>query len=384
MQEAEPISAPGPDGLAPRSRTGALLVLATMCATVAFGWLLGPYGAALSAVGLTMAPLAFLAVLVHVGADREWARGCALALLLALAALVVVMFVGQTGDLLSARHGPRADEYAGQIYAIAGVSASGVVLSLLLLAPWARRWLAGFLPIDAGSFAHAVAVSMAVTLIVSACAPLLVLGEPVITAAAAIEAADKGAAADPGDPAALFEQVYQLLWLVPVCLLAAGYGVRRDFRGALARLGLTWPTGRQVLGAVGLALLVAFVALVLGAAVNGLWEALGWAATDQGDVETLMGYMLTPVGALVVGVCAGLGEELLVRGVLQPRLGLVLSNTLFTAMHAGQYGWDMLLVIFFVGTAFGLVRKHSSTTVSALVHGLYDAVLILLAVSAVG
>ena len=88
-------------------------------------------------------------------------------------------------------------------------------------------------------------------------------------------------------------------------------------------------------------------------------------------------------GALVVGVCAGLGEELLVRGVLQPRLGLLLSNALFTAMHAGQYGWDMLLVIFFVGTAFGLVRKYRST-ISALVHGLYDAVLILLAVNAAG
>ncbi|MCX7861282.1 MAG: hypothetical protein N2385_14415 [Chloroflexus sp.] len=40
---------------------------------------------------------------------------------------------------------------------------------------------------------------------------------------------------------------------------------------------------------------------------------------------------------MVIGVTAGLGEELGVRGVLQPRLGIWLSNLFFTSLHAFQY-----------------------------------------------
>lgn len=370
---------------APRSHAGALIVLAVMCATAGFGWLAGPYGVALSAVGATMIPLAMLAVLAHLGARHVWARGCALALAMVMALLVIVMFVSQAAQLMEIRHGAGTDAGAGRLYVAAGLSLAGAVLALVLLAPTMRRRLARVLPLERDNFAHALAVSLSVTLIVSACAPLLAFGEPVISAYAAESArasGSEGASAGGNDVAALFEQVYQLLWLLPVCLLAGGYGVRRRFGAALVRLGLTRPTGQEVLAAVSVAAALAFTALLLGAGIGALWDALGWSGTRDEDVEALMGYMLTPVGALVVGVSAGLGEELLVRGVLQPRLGLLLSNTLFTAMHAGQYGWDMLIVIFFVGTVFGLVRKRSNTTVSALVHGLYDMILILLATAA--
>lgn len=370
---------------ASRSHAPALVVLAAMFAVAALGWLAGPYGAALASLGIVMAPLGALAVLVHVGAEREWACWVALALMIAMSMLVIVVSVGQAQDLLTVRGEARAQDW--RLFLIGGLSAVGLMVAILSLAPVVQRLCARVLPMEPGNFAHALALSMAITLTISACAPLWVLGEPVMSALAAEKAQSSAAgsgASGSGDAAELFEQLYQLLWMLPVCLLAVGFGVRRGFRAALARLGLHRPSGKQVLAGVGGAVALAVAALLLGALVKQVWAMLGWRGTDPGDVDALMGYMLTPLGALVVGVCAGLGEELLVRGVLQPRLGLWLSNAVFTAMHAGQYGWDMLIVIFFVGAVFGVVRKRSNTTVSALVHGVYDAVLIGLAMLAGG
>jgi len=84
----------------------------------------------------------------------------------------------------------------------------------------------------------------------------------------------------------------------------------------------------------------------------------------------------------VIGITAGLGEELAVRGALQPRLGILLSNLFFTSLHALQYNWDSLLVVFVVGLICGLVRKRTNTSTSAIVHGVYNFTLIMLSLVA--
>ncbi len=45
------------------------------------------------------------------------------------------------------------------------------------------------------------------------------------------------------------------------------------------------------------------------------------------------------------------------RGVLQPRLGFLLSNVFWVSLHAGQYNWDGLLGVFVTGLLLGLLRK---------------------------
>jgi len=125
--------------------------------------------------------------------------------------------------------------------------------------------------------------------------------------------------------------------------------------------------------AVGVALVAGANLLDMG--TQWLWDTMGWPVTNQVAVERLMGYTLSPVGAVVVGVSAGLGEELAVRGVLQPRLGLLLSNLFFTGLHALQYNWDALVTVFVLGLVFGLVRNRTNTTTSAITHGSYDFLL---------
>jgi membrane protease YdiL (CAAX protease family) len=84
----------------------------------------------------------------------------------------------------------------------------------------------------------------------------------------------------------------------------------------------------------------------------------------------------------VIGVTAGLGEELAVRGVLQPRLGILLPNLLFASLHALQYNFEGLLSVFLVGLILGLIRRRTNTSTSAIVHGAYDFWLIMLTVVA--
>lgn len=77
------------------------------------------------------------------------------------------------------------------------------------------------------------------------------------------------------------------------------------------------------------------------------------------------------VGAVLVSVAAGVGEELLFRGALQPRVGVVPSAALFAGLHV-QYQLPGILMIFVVGLALGMLKRRTSTTFTILVHVFYD------------
>ncbi len=80
----------------------------------------------------------------------------------------------------------------------------------------------------------------------------------------------------------------------------------------------------------------------------------------------------------MIGVTAGVGEEMVVRGVLQPRLGILVSNLFFVGLHAFQYGFDALLSVFIIGLILGIVRARTNTTTSAIAHGTYDFILVMI------
>jgi membrane protease YdiL (CAAX protease family) len=157
----------------------------------------------------------------------------------------------------------------------------------------------------------------------------------------------------------------------------------RGFRAGLVRLGMVVPTWVQA--GIGVALgvvLAAVVSFALDPAIQWLWQTMGWPTTDVEVFERLMSQLLTPVGAVIIGVTAGIGEEMMVRGLLQPRLGIVASNLVFTAAHAPQYGTDALFSVFVLGLLLGLIRARTNTTTSAIVHGVYDFVVVMAMVMA--
>jgi membrane protease YdiL (CAAX protease family) len=332
-------------------------------------------------------PFAVLAILAYLGAGRpNWAWvATPLWLLLMIGGASLTTLSLTIGSLID---GPLTEAAVAQLtqadwlrvaLVVLGIIASVLVGALLLLPP-VRRAAARVVPLEPGSFVHAVALTAVVTLGLICTVPLVVLGGPPLLAMVD----ELSSATGRSDAGQLLDMVYGLVWTIPATLLAVGYGISRDLRGSLQRLGLVRPTLRQAGAAVLVALLLVGLVQLIGLATTWLWGLLGWPVTDDAAFGELLSFAINPIGAVVIGVTAGLGEELAVRGVLQPRLGLLLSNLFFTSLHALQYNWDALLIVFVVGVACGLVRNRTNTTTAAIVHGVYNFTLVMLAASGLG
>ena len=99
--------------------------------------------------------------------------------------------------------------------------------------------------------------------------------------------------------------------------------------------------------------------------------------------ETLLGNFDTVGEWLLLAAAAGLSEELLFRGALQPIFGIVPTSLIFAVSHV-QYGLSpATLTVFMLSVVLGIIRKRSNTTVAILVHGGYNFTLGLLSLLAV-
>jgi membrane protease YdiL (CAAX protease family) len=167
---------------------------------------------------------------------------------------------------------------------------------------------------------------------------------------------------------------------VVLALLGVGAGIRRGPRQTLARLGY----GPISLIHVGIVVLFIVAAFALSAATDALFSQLQPDLYRQvGEVtQTLFNPKgLNPVPAvlfaLLIGVGAGLGEESLFRGAVQPVFGIPATSVLFASMHV-QYGPSLLLgYIFLLAIGLGLLRRYVNTTASFLAHAGYNTLGIL-------
>lgn len=173
---------------------------------------------------------------------------------------------------------------------------------------------------------------------------------------------------DPGALVSASKLAGGLVGYIVLAFASIGFMVRRDGRGALERLGLT------ALGPAGwLTVIAGVVALWLfnlgsEALEKNVFPAL-W-ASDQAFTAGLAGVM-GPGLMLLLSLSAGIGEEVTLRGALQPKLGIALTSLLFAALHV-QYSWYGMLSILVFGLLLGVIRKRSSTTAAILVHTLYN------------
>lgn len=252
-----------------------------------------------------------------------------------------------------------------------------ILLSAAMLFKPVRVLVSRIMPIDPDNFVHKIALSVLTMILLSSFIPLLILGgkPPLLN----VDLSNPAFATGPED------LVYQFVWTIPVAMIAAGWPIARRFKAALERLGFVRPTTWQVGFGLGAGLVLAIVAsYLIDPGINWVWQTLGWPTTDTAAFEKLLANLITPVGAILIGVTAGVGEEMAVRGLLQPRIGLIASNLVFTSLHAFQYGLDGLLSVFLIGLILGIVRARTNTTTSAILHGTYDFALVFWSVIAGG
>jgi membrane protease YdiL (CAAX protease family) len=170
---------------------------------------------------------------------------------------------------------------------------------------------------------------------------------------------------------------------VPFVMLAVasvGPGVRRTTRETLERLGLL-PL-RPWWWLLGIA--VGIVVVKGGTHVYDLVNTLTPAdcrAQQEKVFQHLAGQARHWYAQVAIGVAAGTGEELLFRGALQPRVGIVLASLLWASFHL-QYTCHGLpsasnLYILLLGLIFGVLRRQFGLGTAIAAHIAYDSTILL-------
>lgn len=160
----------------------------------------------------------------------------------------------------------------------------------------------------------------------------------------------------------------QLLGYMLLALAGVAFLIRRNFRQTLERLGIGRITGRHLaisaLGVVSLYGLNAGADWIQQTFFRSLWQA-------DHQVNEAIASGLGPGRIALLGVSAGVGEELTLRGALQPKMGLVMTSLLFASLHL-QYSWFGIIVIFVLSLILGTIRIKTNTSVAMAVHAFYD------------
>ncbi len=171
----------------------------------------------------------------------------------------------------------------------------------------------------------------------------------------------------------------QNLTFALAALLGVGWGVRRDWRQAVTRLGLSRPTWRGFLIGAGMSLVMLASTIFMGGILALFFgEELN---ASSGFNQQILNQLPGGGGVLIMGLATGGGEEMLYRGALQPVAGLWLTSLLFAISHV-QYLNPAILVIFVLGLLLGLTRRKWGLTTAIWSHALYNSLVGLLALLA--
>lgn len=169
----------------------------------------------------------------------------------------------------------------------------------------------------------------------------------------------------------------QQLLFVMVAFFGVGLLTQRRRNKALnERLGLMRPTTAQLWTGVRWMVFFVFLQAVIGAT----WTLLSPDEAQQLGAlnETLLGDFDTVWEWFLLAAAAGIGEELLFRGALQPVFGIFLTSVVFALSHV-QYGFTpATLTVFLLSVVLGIIRNRSNTTVAIFVHFGYNFILGLL------
>jgi membrane protease YdiL (CAAX protease family) len=219
-----------------------------------------------------------------------------------------------------------------------------------------RERVAGVLDIDSDNPVHTLALVLAVILLGLQLAFLTFVD---------VLAADRSQ-----PPLSVGDLFAQELPFLIIAFAGIGLWSRRNSVQAADRLGVVKPAWWQIT----LALAAAGVFFAFAQAVVSLSQSLTPQVAHNIDVTTqhVFGGLNNPVGIASIALLPAICEELLFRGALQPRLGLVVTALLFTSIHT-QYSLSFdTLAVLLLALGLGLIRKYTNTTTSSVCHATYN------------
>ena len=300
-------------------------------------------------VELTPLPLVIMA---NAAVGKRWA-GLAAEILSGVAGGLIALL--GAADLTVARVLTPATNPNLQLALDLTVMVTGLAAAAIAAQP-VRRRVARLLPIDADNPVHALALALTVIL----------LGIDV----AVIAFTDVLATAQAQPPLTIADLFFDETPFLVFALIGVGLFIRRELPDTAARLGLVLPTWWQI--AVALAAAGAFYFFVQQADVASHRWTPDLAHRVDAATNHIFGQLGWPAGTLAVALIPGLCEEVLFRGALQPRIGLVPTALLFTSIHT-QYALSLdTAAVLVIALGLGLLRKYTNTTTSCTCHVSYN------------
>jgi uncharacterized protein len=231
-----------------------------------------------------------------------------------------------------------------------GLAAAGVATRFV------RERLSRILPIDPESPVHALALALVVIL----------FGTQLATTTFTDVLASERAL----PPLTVGDLVIQEVPFLILALAGVGLFMRRDGIEAAKRLGVVVPRWWHVAVALAAAGLFFIFSLEM-VALSHQWSPQVARQVDA-TTQHIFGGMGTPAGIAAIALAPGICEEILFRGALQPRIGLLAPALLFASVHT-QYGLSLdAFSVFVIALGLGLIRKYMNTTASALCHVSYN------------
>src|SRR5438309_703583 len=293
-----------------------------------------------------------LVIAANTFVGKPWASGAGTLLAAFTVALVALFGLADLAGLqLLSQALPAQRRFAVD----AGVIVTAAAAAGFLFQP-IRRDMAAFLPIDPENPVHTLALVLST----------LLLGTQV-TLIAFTDVLGSNLAQPPLNVVDVLEGEAPFL-----IVAAAGVGIlmRRNAGQAAERLGLVVPAWRHVI----LALAVAGLFLVLSQASDILSHSLTPDIARRVDNTTphAFGQLGGPLGLAALALLPGICEEVLFRGALQPRIGVLATALLFTSIHT-EYGLSIdTLAVLVLALGLGFVRKYTNTTASCACHVSYN------------
>ena len=232
---------------------------------------------------------------------------------------------------------------------------TSAVAALVAANPFRTR-IARLLSLDPDNPVHALALALAVILFGS---------QVTLVSFTNVLAADQ---AQP--PLTVVDLFAQELPFLIIAVTGVGLFIRRNGTETAVRLGVVAPMWWQIT----LALAAAGIFFAFAQGVDTLSHAWTPGMAHQIDTTTqhVFGGLNNPAGIAAIAILPAICEEILFRGAIQPRLGLVVSALLFTSIHT-QYSVSFdTLAVFILALGLGVIRKYTNTTTSSICHATYN------------
>lgn len=174
--------------------------------------------------------------------------------------------------------------------------------------------------------------------------------------------------------------IFQAVLQVVIALLGVGLAIRRTPQQTFERLGLRLPTAGDILWGVGIGLLFIMILGIFGT----IWERLTppeQLAEQTAAAEQISQAFATLPLAFIMAASAGIGEEIWIRGALQPVFGIPISSIFFVLLHTQYTLTPATLIILVLSLGLGWLRQRQSTTAAIIAHFVFNFIPLALAVA---